>query len=84
MTGHDGVDAEIGLAVKAGKAVGGQGIFVLPRLVADSTGETTGFELGDPMIVVNSPGGGVDLRPGVRTTDGAVHLDIEIQAPAWA
>jgi hypothetical protein len=26
----------------------------------------------------------VDLRPGVRTTDAAVHLDIEIQAPAWA
>lgn len=78
------LDAEIGLAVKAGKAVGGQGIFVLTRLVADSTGETTGFELGDPMVVVNTPGGGVDLRPGVRTTDGAVHLDIEIQAPAWA
>ena len=78
------LDAEIGLAVKAGKAVGGQGIFVLTRLEADSTGETTGFELGDQMIVVNTPGGGVDLRPGVRTTDGAVHLDIEIQAPAWA
>jgi hypothetical protein len=78
------LDAEIGLAVKAGKALGGQGIFVLTRLVADSTGETTGFELGDQMIVVNTPGGGVDLRPGVRTTDAAVHLDIEIQAPAWA
>jgi hypothetical protein len=78
------LDAEIGLAVKAGKAVGGQGIFVLTRLVAESTGETTGFGLGDQMIVVNTPGGGVDLRPGVRTTDAAVHLDIEIQAPAWA
>jgi Ni,Fe-hydrogenase III small subunit len=79
-------DNEIGLAVKAGKAVGGQGIFVLTRLVADSTGETTGFELGDQTIDVTVPvvPPKVVQRPGVRTTDGAVHLDIDIQAPAWA
>lgn len=76
-------DAQIGMAISTGKAVGGQGIFVLARLVADSTGETTGFELGDQLIGFNGPGAG-DLRPGVTTTNAEVHLDIDIQAPAWA
>ena len=80
------LDSEIGLAVKNGKAIGGQGIFVKTRLVADSTGETTGFELGDAtidaVIPVDPPK--VVQRPGVRSTDGGVHLDIDIQAPAWA
>jgi hypothetical protein len=80
------VDNEIGLAVKAGKAVGGQGIYVQARLVADSTGETTGFELSDQTLDVSVPVVPPKLvqRPGVRSTDGGVHLDIEIQAPAWA
>jgi hypothetical protein len=80
------IDNEIGVAVKNGKAVGGQGIYVQTRLVADSTGETTGFELADQTIDVTVPVTPPKLvqRPGVVTTDGAVHLDIEIQAPAWA
>lgn len=79
-------DNEIGQAIKAGKATMGQGIFVLARLVADSTGETTGFELDDQTIDVVVPVSPAKVvqRPGVRSTDGAVHLDIHVQAPLWA
>jgi hypothetical protein len=80
------LDNEIGLAVKRGKAVGGQGIYVQARLVADSTGQTTGFELGDATIdaVVPVVPPKIVQRPGVTSTDGGVHLDIDIQAPEWA
>jgi len=80
------VDNEIGVAVKNGKAVGGQGIYVQARLLADSTGQSTGLELGDPTIDVAVPVTPPKTvqRPGVTTTDGGVHLDIAVQAPAWA
>jgi hypothetical protein len=76
-------DDDVGAAVRSGRAVGGQGVYVQARLVAESTGEGSGFALGDPLLDVPVPGG---LRrvPGVTTSDGRVHLDLEVQAPTWA
>ncbi len=76
-------DDAVGAAVRSGRAVGGQGIYVQARLVADSTGESSGFALGDPLLDVPVPGG-LRQAPGVTTSDGRVHLDLEIQAPLWA
>jgi hypothetical protein len=73
----------VGAAVKRGLAVGGQGIYVQARLVADSTTTSAGFAFADPTLSVSTPRG---LRqvPGLSTTDGTVHLDIDVQAPLWA
>jgi hypothetical protein len=62
--------AEIGLAVKAGKVSGGQGLYVQARLDAASTGDSADLGLGTPTLVT--------------TTDGSVDLTIDIQAPLWA
>jgi hypothetical protein len=65
------VDQEIGLAVKAGKAVGGQGIYVQTRLLAtDGSNGVADFTLG-----------GTTLVP---VTNGEVDLEIDVQAPLWA
>jgi hypothetical protein len=64
------LDSEIASAVAAGKAVGGQGIYVQAALSAASTGETADFGLGSATLV--------------KTTDGSVDLDIDVQAPVWA
>jgi hypothetical protein len=57
-------------AVDAGRAVGGQGLYVQTRLLADSTGQ-----VADLTLV-----GSTDAA----TTDGAVDLEIRVQAPTWA
>jgi hypothetical protein len=64
-------DQEIGLAVKAGKAVGGQGVYVQTRLLAtDGSGGIADFTLAGTTLV---PVG-----------NGEVDLEIDVQAPLWA
>ncbi len=65
------VNDEIGAAVKAGRAVGGQGLYVQTRLLAtDGSGGVADLTLaGNEMIPV---------------TNGQVNLEIEVQAPLWA
>ncbi|MCX8072552.1 MAG: hypothetical protein N3C12_08895 [Candidatus Binatia bacterium] len=63
--------AELTRAVKAGKAVGGQGPYVQARLLAaDGSGGVADFSLQ----------GSTD----VTSTNGAVDLEIHVQAPLWA
>ena len=57
-------------AVDAGRAVGGQGLYVQTRLLAASTGQIADLTLA----------GSTDAT----TTDGAVQLEIRVQAPRWA
>jgi hypothetical protein len=59
---------EVGRAVKAGRATGGQGIYVQARLVAGAT--AADLTLGGSTLVA---------APG-----GAVQLEISVQAPIWA
>lgn len=64
-------DAEIGQAVKAGRAVSGQGIYVQTRLVAnDGSGAAADFTRSGSTIVHSAAGG--------------VTLEIRVQAPLWA
>jgi hypothetical protein len=64
------VDNEIGLAVKAGKAVGGQGCYAQARVVDTETAAQADLTLaGDTLVTA---------------TNGDVDLEIEIQAPTWA
>lgn len=63
--------AEVARAVDAGKAVGGQGPYVQARLLAaDGSGGIADFTLS----------GSTD----VRSQNGAVDLEIHVQAPLWA
>lgn len=62
------VDAEIGLAVKGGRAVGGQGLYVQTKLVEGA--DVADFSLGGETLVT--------------ATDGSVDLEIRVQAPTWA
>lgn len=65
-----GIDGgEVARAVDAGRAVGGQGVYVQTRLTAASTGQTADLTLS----------GSTDLT----TTDGAVNLEVRVQAPRW-
>jgi hypothetical protein len=57
-------------AVDAGRAVGGQGLYVQTRLIAASTGQVADLTLA----------GSTDAA----TTDGAADLEIRVQAPTWA
>ena len=67
----DVVDLEIGDAVRAGRAVGGQGLYVQARLLAtDGSGGEAHFGLGG--------------STGVAAPNGEVDLVIEIAAPLWA
>lgn len=64
-------DQELGAAVKAGRAVGGQGAYVQARLLAgDGSGAVADLRR-DGSTLVRSAGGGVTL-------------EVRIQAPAWA
>jgi len=62
--------AAVANAVDAGRAVGGQGLYVQTRLVAASTGQVADLTLA----------GSTDAA----TTNGAVDLEITVQAPTWA
>jgi hypothetical protein len=64
-------DPEIGMAVKAGRAVGGQGLYVQARLLAtDGSGAQADFTRTGSTLVQSSNGG--------------VALEIRAQAPVWA
>lgn len=64
-------DAEIGSAVKTGRAVSGQGIYVQARLLAaDGSGDVADFTKTGSTTVVSG--------------NGSVDLEIDIQAPTWA
>lgn len=64
-------DAEIGQAVKAGRAVGGQGVYVQARLLAnDGSGAEASFARTGSTLV--------------RSASGGVTLEIRAQAPLWA
>jgi hypothetical protein len=72
------VDDEIGLAVKAGKAVGGQGIYVQTRLEADDEAD---FSLGGSTLAHTS-GGSATLHVDVQAPLWAPYDRIEIYANA--
>jgi hypothetical protein len=61
---------EMANAVDAGRAVGGQGVYVQTRLLAASTSQIADLTLA----------GSTDLV----STDGEVTLEIRVQAPLWA
>ncbi len=62
---------EVARSVDAGKATCGQGIYVQTRLrAADGSGEQADLTLGGKTMV--------------RSTNGGVDLDIDVQAPLWA
>ncbi len=64
-------DAEVAQAVDAGRAVGGQGVYVQTRLLAgDGSGAVADLTFG----------GSTD----VATTNGEASLEIRVQAPTWA
>jgi len=63
--------SEIGQAVKAGRAVSGQGLYVQARLLAaDGSGGVADFTRAGATLVA--------------TTNGSVDLEIRVQAPLWA
>jgi hypothetical protein len=64
---------EVANAVEAGRAVGGQGIYVQTRLLADDG--SGGVVVADLTL---------DGSTEVTTTNGAVDLEIRVQAPSWA
>jgi hypothetical protein len=64
-------DDELGASVKAGRAVGGQGLYVQTRLLAtDGSGGVADLTLGGSNTV--------------SVTDNQVNLEIRVQAPLWA
>ncbi len=64
------LDNDIGTAIDAGKALGGQGIYVKTRLVDTETTNEANFEWSGSTLVT--------------ATDGTVNLEIDVQAPTWA
>ncbi len=63
--------AELTRAVEGGKAIGGQGPYVQTRLIAtDGSGAVADFSLNG--------------NTEVRSNNGAVDLEIHVQAPLWA
>jgi hypothetical protein len=65
------LSADVADAVNTGRAVGGQGIYVQARLLAQD---------GSGLVADLEDGGSTT----VTTTDGSADLEITIQAPAWA
>jgi len=63
-------DADMADAVRTGRAVAGQGIYVQTRLLAPSTGGVADFTKTG--------------STGTATTDGTAQLEIRVQAPTWA
>lgn len=75
-------DAEIARAIHAGKAVGGQGVFLTARLLA-TDGSAGSAQLGGVVPAGTAPAttaAGTLLSVG----NGEVDLEIRVQAPTWA
>jgi len=65
------LESEIGQAVKAGRAVSGQGLYVQARLLAaDGSGAAADFTRDGSTLVASA--------------NGSVDLEIRVQAPLWA
>jgi hypothetical protein len=65
------LESEIGQAIKAGRAVSGQGLYVQTRLLAaDGSGNAADFTRSGSTTVASS--------------NGSVDLEIRVQAPQWA
>lgn len=76
------VDVEIARAVRAGKLVGGQGIYVQTRLLAtDGSGGTAQLT---GLVPAGTPPGTTAAGTLVTVANGAVDLEIRVQAPTWA
>ena len=76
------VDVEIARAVRAGKMVGGQGIYVQTRLVAtDGSGGTASLT---GVVPFGTQPATLQAGTLVTVTNGAVDLEIHVQAPTWA
>ena len=75
------VDVEIARAVRAGKMVGGQGIYVQTRLVT-TDGSRTASLTG--LVPAGTQSGTLQAGTLVTVTNGAVNLEIRVQAPTWA
>jgi hypothetical protein len=75
-------DNEIGRAVRAGKAVGGQGVFLTARLLATdgSNGEAS---LAGPVASGTSPASAA-AGTLISVSNGEVDVEIHVQAPEWA
>ena len=63
-------DDGVGNAVKTGRVVGGQGIYLQSVVRAVTSGEAADFNLGGETLV--------------SAPDGSIELDIHVQAPTWA
>ena len=76
------VDVEIARAVRAGKMVGGQGIYVQTRLLAtDGSGGTASLT---GVVPAGTQPGTLQAGTLVTVANGEVNLEIRVQAPTWA
>jgi hypothetical protein len=76
------VDVEIARAVRAGKLVGGQGIYVQTRLVAtDGSGGTAQLT---GLVPAGTQPGTAAAGTLLTVANAAVDLEIRVQAPTWA
>lgn len=76
------VDAEIARAVRAGKMVGGQGIYVQSRLLATDGSGGVASLVGT--VPAGTQAGTAAAGTLVTVTNAAVDLEIRVQAPTWA
>lgn len=76
------VDVEIARAVRAGKMVGGQGIYVQARLLAtDGSGGVASLQ---GLVPAGTQPATIAAGTLVTVGNAAVDLEIRVQAPAWA
>lgn len=76
------VDVEIARAVRAGKMVGGQGIYVQTRLLA--TDGSGGIASLRGLVPAGTQPATTAAGTLVTVGNAAVDLEIEVQAPSWA
>ena len=76
------VDVEIARAVKSGKLVGGQGIYVQTRLLA--TDGSGGVASLTGLVPSGTQPATIQAGTLVTVSNGAADLEIKIQAPLWA
>ncbi len=76
------VDVEIARAVRAGKMVGGQGIYVQTRLVATDGSGATAQLTG--LVPAGTQPATAAAGTLLSVSNAAVDLEIRVQAPTWA
>src|SRR6185295_8169375 len=75
-------DLEIPRAVRAGKMVGGQGLYVQTRLLATDLSGGVASLVGT--VPAGTQAGTAAAGTLVTVTNAAVDLEIRVQAPTWA